>query len=716
MIRENPLRVYHEFAFAPRSSIFHQIYSKMESFPHPIVRMGVDEDWPSTFTIQTHFIETYRLSPSEDLLAMGGSRERVAVYSVWDIRNADGGTAIHPCKTYACEVTHVSFDQRGDEMRLRTGCRCGKLFIWDISSNPHYLLDERHLGATGAFVWWADDGSKVVSATRTGSSLHCGPYQLSIVGIPHVRHILTTGESAMVSWEFAPVLGDKALGIRRHTLIVWECVSGRELFQIRCDFNYGACFSPDGTLIACYGRNSPVKVISAEDGTVIHKWDVPTEVYGLLFFPKGDKLIAYGKGFVYLLDEEIRHEGWMRHLSFSVSPHGQRIAVISEGGVDIFDHIFEGKSERHGFRLSSLDGYAFSWIHSILISKSHDSISFHYLSNNAQIHISSHELSDAKELLLSPDSHHLLTLHENSSVYLWNVSSGRHLNTVINDLTSLGWILGMEYASDSSCILLWGSDGLMVLQISAYPIESTLVLSYSRPGLIIATFFPVSNRIIMIDAGANMSSLSLPDMSQHPLPPVRSQLKDIRQLIISPSEQLMAICSEEGLSIQGINQNLTDSTLFSSNNVQSAAFSPEGSCVYMIEVDRDTKATEGGTWVISCIDILSLTVSQIYKSSFSSISPAPRLLDIIKTDSFSALRLVPWYFVRQDDFIDLSTNRKVIPPILHLKNDRLLYGDRRLMTVPQWEAKVRSISQDVFAYICKGKVTIIDYSPLITHM
>jgi WD40 repeat protein len=689
----------------------------MESFPHPIVRMGVDEDWPSTVTIQTHFIQTYRLSPSEDLLAMGGSRERLAVYSVWDIRNADGDTAIHPCKTYYCEVTHVSFDQRGDEMRLRTGCQCGKLFIWDKSSNPHYLLDERQLGAMGFFAWWADDGSKVVSATGTSRLLQSGPYRLSIVGIPPVRHILNTGESIMLSWKFSPGLGDKALGIGGDVLIVWECVSGRKLFQIPCDSNYGARFSPDGTLIACYGRNSPIKLISAEDGTVIHRWDVPIEVYGILFFPKGDKLIAYGKGFVYLLDEEIRHERWMWCLSLSISPDGQRIAAICEGSIDIFNHILEEKSECHGFGLSPIEGYyAFSWIHSILISNSYGSISFHHLSRNAQTHISTHEFSDAKELLLSPDSHHLLTLHENHSVHLWNVSSGRHLHTVIDNLTSFGWIFSMEYAPNSSSILLWGSDRLMILQISAYPIKPTLVLSYSRSELILATFFPGSNRIITVDIGANMTSVSLPDMSQHPLPPVHSQLKGIRHLVISPSEQLVAIYNDEGLSIQGIDQNMTYSTFFSSNNVQSAAFSPEGSYVYIIEVNKDTQTTEGGTWVVSCIDILSLTVRQIYKSLSSSISPEPRLLDIIRADACSALRLVPWYFMRQDDFIDLSTNRKVIPPILHLKKDRLLYGDKCLMTIPEWEAEVWSISQDVFAYICKGKVTIIDHSPLITHM
>jgi WD40 repeat protein len=718
-IRENPLTVYHAFVFCPRSSIFHQVYSKMESFPHPIVRIGLDEDWPSSIVARTYKVDTQCLSPLEDILVTGGQRDGLAVYSVWDTKTADGKTFVHPCKTRSCRVLHISFDQSRGNVELRTGCECGKICRWDISYASHSLLEQIQLEHTGRFLWWADDGSKAVikyNKSKQRSTL----FRLSISGTPPVCHGLFKSK-LYTHWWFSPGHGDKvvAADLETHALLVWDCSSGHQLFQKSYHFISlpGVCFSPNGEMIA-YAFGGVTELFSAEDGTVLRSWDGSKGVKSIFFFPKGDRFIVIDKGIVYLFDGDVLHEKEVRCDVISFSPDGQRVATISDDVVDIFDHTLEEKLEHYDFNPSKSYNRRFSWIHSVLVCIEDDTLSFHYLSHNSRPNLSTHQLPSVERILLSPDNLHLLTLHEDRSIHVWDIKLGQPLNPPDDQITALSGPIRMEYAPDSSCALVWDDSQLMVLQYSAGHIKWIPFVTYSSSKLLAATFFPDSSRILIIDADSNVTSISIQNMSQYSMPRLRSHFTKIRQLVVSPTERLLAICSDSGLIIHGTSQDTGRGPLLS-KEVESAVFSPDGAYLYTLE-------GAGFQYMVSRVDTQSWTIRRVFPGETGSLHSRPKIsvselgsieFDANMVDGPSALRVSSETCYRHEDmFLGLSTNRRIIPPLSWRKDGQLRYRNRWLMILPTEYSDQVVMNQDHLAYIDRGRSLVLDYYPLIEQM
>jgi WD40 repeat protein len=694
-IRDNPLRVYHEFAFAPQSSIFHQVYSKMESFPHPVVRFGLDAEWPSGGTVQTYYIWTSCMSRSEDILITGGEREGCAVYSIWDTRSSYGETFVHPCKSDGCRVNHVSIDQREEIVELQTGCRCGTLCRWNMSSDPHCLLEETRSGSLGKHWWWADDGSKVVSRMENGS------IQLCILSIPLVHYHLWD-EMELSRWQFSPGPGDKVLGCsdRRsdNVLAVWECASGRKLFRKSCPKGMKARFSPDGTTVACAGGGA-AELISAEDGTVLRSWDGIERVNSIKFFPKGDKFLIRTEHRVHLFDGDIRPELKMHCHSICISPDGQRVAIIGYDYIDIFNPTLDERLERHKLNSYPSDRTYFSRNHSILLSVKNYSISFHHLSHNAP-----NPSSTVENLFLSPDSRHLLTFHLDKSIHVWYVKSGRRLHTFDNGLTGSSGTIGVKYALNSSGVLVWDHHRLMVLQFSAGLIKWPFSVPQASSALLAAALFPNSNHLLVIHSDRNVTTVSLNDMSTRVMSPLYSPVQKIRQMVISPTEQFVAICSDVGLVIYGIGQDMYRIPLFS-EHVKGAGFSPDGTKLYILEAN-------GRRGMLSRVDARTWTVHRIWAEYVY-----PHLQSCTETmigDCFSVLRN-SWgeHGMRIDKFIDLSSGKQVIPPSSRVKSWDILYQNEWITELSAAARDELSITQDHLAYIHRGKAFVVDYSPLV---
>jgi WD40 repeat protein len=631
------------------------------------------------------------MSPSEDILITGGDREGCPVYSVWDIRLADGETFVHPCKSDGCKVYYVSTDQREEIVELRTGCGCGTLCRWNISSDPHCLLEETRSGSLGSHVWWADDGSKVVSRMENGS------IQLCILSTPLVQYDLWD-EMELHIWQFSPGPGDKVLerGWSNAYLVlaVWECASGRKLFRKSCPKDITARFSPDGTTIACAG-GGVAELISAEDGTVLRSWDGIRAVEGIQFFPKGGKFLIHTLDGIHLIDGDIRREIKMCR-SICISPDGQRVAMIGYDYIDIFNHALDERLEH--YKLNSFPGHRtyFSWNHSVLFSINYNkSISFHHLSHNAPT-----PSSTVKNHFLSPDSRHLLTFHIDKSIHIWDVKSGRRLHTFDNSLTGFSGTIEVKYAPNSSGVLVWDRHRLMALQFSAGLIKWPFSVPQASSALLAVTFFPNLDHILVIHSDGNVTTVSLNDMSTRSMSPLYSRVQDIRRMVISPNSQLVAICGDVGLIIHGIGQDMYQIPLFS-DYVNDAGFSPDGTNLYILEAN-DRRG------MVSRVDTRTWTVHRIWADH--GYPHSPNFTETIIGDCFSVLR---YSLEEEDKFIDLSSGKPVIPPSFRIEYGNLLYQNEWIMRFPDDPHDEWSKTQDHLAYINRGKAFVVDYSSLV---
>jgi WD40 repeat protein len=706
----------------------------MESFPHPVVKMGLDTDWPAGVTIQTYEVMVVCLSPSEDILGTGGHREGMAVYSVWDVRTAGGETFAHPCRTHDCSVRHVSFDQKGEDIALRTGCICGKLCSWNISSGSPSLMEEIRLASIGTFWWWAEDGSKALSMIKSEDSMltvedQDGPdhfYHISIVSNPPIYRDLGMGKFTqyLFEWKFSPGHGDKLLRICVEMLTVWESSSGHQIFQILHKGVFCAQFSLDSAFVIYVGEKM-ISLISTADGTAFCSWHGSSGMETIHVFPFGNRFLVCGDYATHIFDDYDVYERKVMSLeSVCISPDGQKVAVLSYLGIDIFNHTFEEKLEEHDIKVKYDIRHRLSWRYSILISLDRDSISFFHLSHNNPPSNSIPYLSRVSNLLLSPDSKYLLTIGIQGSIHLWDVESNHRLQTFEDYSKALSpnpTDFHIEYAPDSSCALIRVRGHLAVLQIPSGVLQpitlssvidpETPTLAYSKSEILAASFFADSNRILIVQSDGGMKIFSLHDMSQYSVLPLPSQIKHVRQLLVSPSEQLVAICNNCGLIINGIYLDIHHVAL--SNRVQVAGFSPDGTCLYALEIDE-------GKWMVSRIDTPGWVVNRIWAKDLGTMGFfGTKLVDTIIEDKYSALSflwlMAPSYEdppVEWGQFIDLSSGKSIIPPLPCLTGYHLRYRDYWLMALPKVEAESWSMTRDHFAYVNGCKPLVLDYSPL----
>jgi hypothetical protein len=235
--------------------------------------------------------------------------------------------------------------------------------------------------------------------------------------------------------------------------------------------------------------------------------------------------------------------------------------------------------------------------------------------------------------------------------------------------------------------------------------------------------FPDSNRVLIIDADGNVTTISLRDISRHSMPHLHLQLSKIRQLVVSPKEQLVAICSDLGLIIHGLHQTIDGITLLS-NGVHGAKFSPDGAYLYTLEFSAHfyimISRVDTQNWTVQrilpeTVDYFHINVLvPIYSRGRASIE-----LDTIMADGLSALR-VSWEQHRQfgDIFLDFSTGRQIIPPSSSINGCHLRYRGQWLMRlpIPLGDMCKTVMNQDHLAYIDQGKVFVLDHSSLIKQM
>ncbi|CAG8661825.1 13222_t:CDS:2, partial [Acaulospora colombiana] len=223
-LRKYPSNVYTFFAYTPQSSIFQEVYAKSKSFPHPVVSIGIEQDWPSEVIVKAHKIKVFQLSSSSDAIAVGGSRDHLAVISLWDIQTADGVTATHPCGTKFCEVGYLGWSSPGlgqQLLAIKYEPTTYSLSVEGMPDNPYRLYDL--------------------------------PYFL----IPQYM------------WVFSPRDGQK-IALWGREVEVWECSSKRHLFKRPVPTSVTSLrsihFSPDANFLI-YSLDDSLHFISSEDGT-----------------------------------------------------------------------------------------------------------------------------------------------------------------------------------------------------------------------------------------------------------------------------------------------------------------------------------------------------------------------------------------------------------------------------------------------------------------
>jgi hypothetical protein len=552
-MRSNPLAIYHLFALAPRLTVFQEFYAKLESFPHPVVTMGLKDDWPSRTTINPHTIDSWCLSACGSWFVTGGKDDNVPVYGVWNVELEDGKTYTHPCHKFTCFVHHVSFHQQESTLRLQTVCNCGLLCIWSPFSTPPTLIEGIRLESDRRHWIWSEDGSKSVTQGKSRTS----EFLLWRRNIPQQSVWLCGGDQRSGQWTFSPGAGNKLACYQWELLDVWDGITVEHLFRKRISGFVGHVkFAPDATTILFMGYDpKSIHCLSAEDGSTIWQRDMPIkQVCRLNFFSHGQKIAIQnddGVNVVSALDgitlvDQCKLSGidifeLTSHFdSLFINPEDEQNAILFHGGAIWKWNPLENKtlwklSEKARFD-SSRGEFHVSWRHNVLIQCGNDMVSFSLVpSNPDQIQESHHVVSS---LLLSPDRKYIALLSEKGNVQICDIDSGTEL--LSNALPKVAGINTFEInmAFDLPSLFIWSRGFLYIVDI-----KRCLVKDFDVENLAGAALFnsSPSPSILMVNMNGEVHLCSNDGSTRDVICHISANSLDYQKPVVSPDETMLAI-------------------------------------------------------------------------------------------------------------------------------------------------------------------------------
>jgi WD40 repeat protein len=562
-LRGNPLKVYSLFAFMPKSTIFHTEYTKSTKFPHPVVTIGLEDNWPPYILIKAHSIEDARLSSCGNWFVTCGDDGSQPVYGVWNVRLGDGETHIHPCGTADCHVSSIRIYDGGAELNLQTFCGCGSLYRWDASFSPPILIEEMKLERGLEHRWWSwsedgkmavrecrkEDGSKTYSLWRNDNQ---GEYCA----------LSERGRHSYGRWTFSPGKGDKLAYWSREDeyLEVWDSISGKLLYVQKLFRMMSVLFSPDGKTVIIL-NSQRISNIFTETGNIL--WDIKVD----LDKPYEDKIEFSPDGSMVLIaqknDLRILHaiNGSILHISQNqpgsatvLFPNSDNEQVIIRGseGVLLWNRFRNPSIELHG-QVGLPQGLAyFSWKHSTLIERFEDRISFSNIDLTWPLFPRSH--TEISRLLLSPNGLHLVTVFADGTIALWDtIQGGQCFSTFFNPIYP-SKAIELAFTRDSSTLLIWRmiSQEMQLIYIPRLSIEFLHISNF-----VVAAFLSASKRILSIDGNGNINIHSFNGMlletpshlSFHPSSPL------CHSLITSLDDRIMAMIYRGSLIVKEIFSN-----------------------------------------------------------------------------------------------------------------------------------------------------------------
>lgn len=548
-MQNNPLSVYHLFTLTLKSTIFQECYAQSYSFPHPIVKMGLKDSWPSQISIQSHSINSHHMSPCGNWLVIGGQKLSLPVYGIWNLESLDGETHVHPCGEFGCAIRVVSFCRRESRLELQTYCKCGLLCHWAPFTSPPTLLNETRFGPKMEMIW-SDDGSKALIEHYPPLP---GVYSLWKTCIPQQYIQLHEGDGR---WAFSPGAGDKLVRYWENRLDVWDCTVVQIQFNMQFNGEIGDLrLSSDAKAIFLAAHES-IHCISLEDGTTIWKRAIAIDKHCGLYLFHNDKVVVQhnsGIDIVGTLDGSTlanRYEQSPEEVEIPwvivnvwVHPENEKVAILQRLHThqykitqwSPFDKNDVWRPGENVLASSEYWNFQLSWQHHVMVKASGSGICFHSI-NLAQPSTQRSNRS-IKCLLLSPSQQYLAILCS-THIRICDTASGKEIVSYLTPITNFADNVYMNFNLNSTGLILWTHTLLYMIDI-----EGNSAKSFEVNKLIGATFLnsTASASIVAIESNGETYVYSRDSVSRHHICHISFELSCSSTPVISLDDTKLAM-------------------------------------------------------------------------------------------------------------------------------------------------------------------------------
>jgi serine/threonine protein kinase len=275
-------------------------------------------------------LQVIAASPDEQLLAVGGVDGAVRI---WHLESRASlhtlRSRVHLRTGHAALTTSLAFT--ADGTLLAAGHLDGSIFVWDPVTGRELEAQLRHEGAVGG-VAFIHDGETLVSGGRDATVKY---WEVAAIAAGDAKRQMRRQPAEVTTLtvtarEDLLVTGHGNLNLRGH-----DPESGRLVatFHGLRAVSSALAFSPDGSLLACGGRDGSIRLFRVSGRAQLRHYEAHSKtVSSLAFFPDGRHMVSVA------MDKEIAiwevsHDDRLATLSVGAGDSCASVAVLGRSGL-----------------------------------------------------------------------------------------------------------------------------------------------------------------------------------------------------------------------------------------------------------------------------------------------------------------------------------------------------------------------------------------------
>jgi WD40 repeat protein len=349
-------------------------------------------------TGHSHRVESVAFSRDGKTLASGSEDNTI---KLWDVSS---GTELRTLTGHSSSVNSVSFSPLGKTLASGSGDHTIKL--WDVSSGTELRTLTGHSSSVNS-VSFNPDGKTLASGS--------GDHTIKLWDITTGTALLTLKGYSPVA--FSPNGKTLASGSGDATIKLWDVTSGTELRTLKGHWAYSVAFSSDGKTLASGSQDHTIKLWDVTSGAELRTLRGHFDSVNSVAFSPDGKTLASGSG-----------EAVLRRHHFNSS-------ALAGGFEDFTIKLWDVAS---GTELRTLKGHfnavvavAFSPDGKTLASGSWDkTIKLWKVASGTELRTLTAHSSWVESVSFSPDGKTLASGSADYAINLWDLTSGRELRTL----------------------------------------------------------------------------------------------------------------------------------------------------------------------------------------------------------------------------------------------------------------------------------------------
>jgi WD40 repeat protein len=307
-------------------------------------------------------------------------------------------------------------------------------WIWDASScqklNKHLLEDGLYSAQ------FSPDGTKVVTGGQNTSRIWDASSGQELFKLPH--------EDSVHSAQFSPD-GTKLVTTSGQTARIWNASSGQKLCELPHKGQViSAQFSPDGTKVVTASMDETARIWDASSGRPLSTLTHEGGVFSAQFSPDGTEVVTAS------IDETARiwdvnsgrelsklsHEDWMK--SAVLSPDGTKLAIASNDGKVLILSVSSSDYEKLAeIKREAVVAVVFSQDGTRVATVSNGTLRIWDASSGKDL-VRLPDKATMHDAVFSPDGTRMASAcYDNSSLCIWSGGSGREIRRIQASVNSI---------------------------------------------------------------------------------------------------------------------------------------------------------------------------------------------------------------------------------------------------------------------------------------